>query len=380
MNENIYEAISKLDNNSTYPNNSSARELEYRGPITITTIPNMGRGIISNENIPPKTLIMISSAFHIFYPSPISDTPIKEQLKIHNNTVIEILKNNPELLTPLFSLYDPLNMENCVTDRECNNIFNIYNDKSKEIKEYILCKYNSEEISNKIERISESNGFIRGYSGLWILPSFLNHMCHSNCFYFVHSDKMFIYSQNFIPAGDQLFISYVPSCSQQLKTQILHEKFGFLCQCISCIYIQGNIINSKLEDLWDKLKGKMNAQIYISDIEEIYIELKGIIMENMNNIHLFGAIKIIFNIIEQYFILEEIELGKGILEWTFTLLNDFKIKFEVVRELYHRFSLVGSPVALELKNIARGIFVDACGEDVSPLFDNILAQADQLDI
>ena len=105
----------------------------------------------------------------------------------------------------------------------------------------------------------EGNTSIVG-TGLWLLPSFLNHSCSPNATYIIYGNYLFLRAYQDIKISQEICISYIPVLSSlTTRQQSLSYKWLFNCNCQRCL-AQAKIPN----DLMVKISALMQ------NITELY--------------------------------------------------------------------------------------------------------------
>lgn len=79
-----------------------------------------------------------------------------------------------------------------------------------------------------------------GGSGLWFLPSLINHSCVPNCSWTLIGDRIFVRAMREIRAGEEVTISYYPLMSRGYLARQSKIKSGwhFRCRCHLCALVQ----------------------------------------------------------------------------------------------------------------------------------------------
>src|SRR5579859_2830801 len=79
---------------------------------------------------------------------------------------------------------------------------------------------------------------------LFYTASFFNHSCMPNAFHIIVRDLIFIRSAVAIPAGSEIFISYVPNSNgesvQERAEHMTHRTVPFVCACALCQFEKEN--------------------------------------------------------------------------------------------------------------------------------------------
>jgi tetratricopeptide (TPR) repeat protein len=205
---------------------------DFVGDVVIAEIPGKGRGLRTTRDIPAGTLLLASKAFATGSPRKwkpknvlflafhiARNMIVKESTVDLIGNIIYTLRKNPQRTSELYELYagecprvelpdgmiDPGSIE-AIVDL---NAFEIENDFDLEPRE-------------KLARDS----------GLWILPSFINHSCVENAHRWFFGDVMMVRAIRDLRAGEEVLISYCgnrPDIRQHLMTW-----WKIACDCPGC--------------------------------------------------------------------------------------------------------------------------------------------------
>jgi hypothetical protein len=101
---------------------------------------------------------------------------------------------------------------------------------------------------------------VRG-AGLWILPSFFNHSCMNNCFYFFVGDFIIILTSKHVSANTELTITYtdVQETFDHRRKMLTrwNSGEGFECLCERCQYCRSHPDYVELENHLQSLKKRI---------------------------------------------------------------------------------------------------------------------------
>jgi hypothetical protein len=75
----------------------------------------------------------------------------------------------------------------------------------------------------------------RNFSGLWLLPSFINHSCLPNSNWRKLGSALFIYASKTIKRGEEITVSYFDALVPLSQRQAKCGRWGFECKCRRCI-------------------------------------------------------------------------------------------------------------------------------------------------
>ena len=251
---------------------------------------NKGIGIYANEKIKKGELLVVSKALAITvlnknenekiieYDNPNQEEYEKTgQLLIYRykKEIEEILSfklsNYPEDFIEFLHLYDGKNINFNLEKRKKESNINL-----KKIQDVI--KFNSFSLSFFENPI---------LNGLWYFPSFFNHSCIANCYFFGFGDVFIIISISDIESDNELFLNY---CTNQMdfksRQKFLKENYNFYCNCQLCQYEKNQIEKYKEKTILDDylkqldinfnspLKNNCKKSLNQKDIEkmELFIE------------------------------------------------------------------------------------------------------------
>ena len=216
---------------------------------------NKGIGIYSNEKIKKGELLVVSKAFimseikkneedlKIEYDNPTQEEYEKTGQYLiyrYKKEIEEILSfklsNYPEDYIEFLELYDGKNINLNLEKRKKESSINL-----KKIQDVI--KFNSFHAFFPGKPIS---------NGLWYFPSFFNHSCIPNCYYFGFGDILIIISISDIEADNELFINYlINDMDYESRQKCLKENYHFYCNCQLCQYEKNQFIKYKEKTILD---------------------------------------------------------------------------------------------------------------------------------
>lgn len=105
-------------------------------------------------------------------------------------------------------------------------------------------------------------------SGLWALPSFLNHNCDPNCVVTYQGDVQIIHAFSDIPAGMELSVGYWDTERTWYFRQKKARGFRFVCSCPRCAYEEKLADDvPKFADLSKQWHENYEAQLCESDLD-----------------------------------------------------------------------------------------------------------------
>jgi len=215
---------------------------DYIGPIKVGEIGPMksngkSKGILATENIKKGTLLIGSKAF-----SYVDEDLERDKLTVvtanlianrveghaHSMNIIQTclkLKDNPDKSEQLYALY--------AGEDE---------DRRKAIPEGIvdaarvakICSFNAFGIGGTFDRRTGCEAKPYVFTGLWIMPSFINHSCLPNAIYRYYGDFMAITALKDIKAGEEITIAYAPTEFSFEERNVICNSFNFTCLCGLC--------------------------------------------------------------------------------------------------------------------------------------------------
>lgn len=224
---------------------------EYAGTIIVKDSPNKGRGLFATETIKAGQLILASRAFaHVVVSNQVGiflNSKGEKFLKSRSQTqlvtsIAQILNDCPERSSEFYSLYGGVNYSNKASSTDLLQV------DITRIEE--ICRYNS----------FGQGGFDSAtkddVSGIWIMPSFINHSCvDANSSWMRNGNFLFVRAFNDISKGDEILISYLSPFNNDLHKNI--EKYGFTCDCRLC---ERNRLDSpKIQSYRSDLQSKLAA-------------------------------------------------------------------------------------------------------------------------
>ncbi|RUS35526.1 hypothetical protein BC938DRAFT_480333 [Jimgerdemannia flammicorona] len=203
---------------------------DYVGPMRVTEIPGKGRGMVATKEIAEGSLLMCSKAFAVVF----------EEKSVHDIVIkiVDKLKKEPWVATELYDLYAGPNMPpmstNCTNATEAAEIdiariTNIVIENSFTVDKELWTPLSSQLLPHANRR-----GVLDVGTGLWILPSLINHSCLANASFFNIGDFMFIRAVRDLNEGEEVCVAYVGVLdTYEGRTKKL-EKRNFECHCPLC--------------------------------------------------------------------------------------------------------------------------------------------------
>ena len=209
--------------------------VEYKGPIRVAAIEGKGRGIVATRNIPFGQLIIASRAFEIATHSTKSDDFI-----LDCNVYSKVYK------TPSYNRLVTLIAQRLMTLPDLRKEF--YQLSAGKELGHIEPKKGDMGLlvdMQRIDGICKINAFGTNardpsgndYSGIWILPSFINHTCvDNNVMWYVYGDFIFVVAVAQIKKGEEILMPYFNAIAEGSfeKCQETLSKYEFTCSCRLC--------------------------------------------------------------------------------------------------------------------------------------------------
>ena len=226
----------------------------YSNPnIKLSFSTEKGVCYLAGEEIKKGEILLCQKSF---YTTPEKGVDCSEEFKRLNerkkqdlsNTEKEIIEklehdSTTEESTMLLSMYSEDN-------KTCN-----IEERGKQSQEFFNhSKENPDSLIQKIKGIITKNSFSTGRyfieikhiaSGIWVYPSFINHSCSRNSFYFGIGDFWILVSNRRIKQGEEITTNYVSlEFSITERQNILQSQYNFKCSCEVC-YETGRIKESE---------------------------------------------------------------------------------------------------------------------------------------
>lgn len=296
---------------STYKLDAS----DYTGPIEIIDIEGKGKGVVASRDLVKGTLLLVSKAFSFSIRNMTDENNNSNKSVIMSINLItkradgdmtqglnlvetvQTLKCNPQRAKELYSLYAG------DLDRSENIDMNIIDIERIEK----ICSFNSFEGTQVHEALMcEKNSKINS-TGLWILPSFINHSCLANTFRVFYGDVMMIYAVEDLKKGTEITCSYLdPFANYKARLKVM-ESFHFVCNCDLCVLDRSDIFYDRRIEIFNK--GYVELRIIMLNANPHTImkafDMGKVFVDNLRNtykkrnkyqLELFRAISLLANI------------------------------------------------------------------------------------
>lgn len=231
---------------------------DYIGPVQIRYVDTGGRGLVTKEDVAAGQLLLVSNALSVAC-SPTEFWTEARVTKQNHDFLVEEMKelvvNSLRARIGLNLLSHDPNEVKSVPDME---LFSIELEASRADdgewephidKEWLsgIVRTNAFDAQKCIDPVpfgdieTESNsgpGAGISSSGVWILPSFINHSCVSNCNMMFIGKAMFIRASRDVGAGEELTLSYCDPYEPEEYRQDSLKWWKFFCKCERCLLEQ----------------------------------------------------------------------------------------------------------------------------------------------
>ncbi|RUS34537.1 hypothetical protein BC938DRAFT_479791 [Jimgerdemannia flammicorona] len=220
----------------------------YVGPVRITEIPGKGRGMVATKEIAEGTLLMCSKAYSIIYEGELAEMNWSDSLPPPIIIkVVEKLQAEPWTAAELYNLYAgptmaPIAVDVTNTAEEiqidflrinnivCENCFRVDGDPWPQLSS----QPTTLQAKNRTSAAAAFDEEVGKGSGLWVLPSYLNHSCLANASYLNIGDLMFIRAIRGIKEGEEISVAYVPALDTFAERTKKLQRRNFDCMCQLC--------------------------------------------------------------------------------------------------------------------------------------------------
>uniref|UniRef100_A0A915EAU7 SET domain-containing protein n=1 Tax=Ditylenchus dipsaci TaxID=166011 RepID=A0A915EAU7_9BILA len=198
--------------------NKKVRRLDvadYTGPVCIADVEGKGKGLVASRDISKGTLLLVSKAFSIAYKDELPNTHLMCINLVTNKAdgatqalniirTVQTLKCNPEMAADLYALY-------------AGNLSRVID-------------------AARIENISSEDPMheFSTPSGLWILPSFMNHSCIGSASRTFYGDIMTVYAVKDLKKGEEITLTYLSSQKPYKEKLKSFQHYNFMCSCRLC--------------------------------------------------------------------------------------------------------------------------------------------------
>ena len=133
---------------------------------------------------------------------------------------------------------------------------NVFPSNSLFPKDISLESFSLEAFTSRFQLSKPLSPMVPFFSGVWLLPSFINHSCMPNAYKIFIRDVCIVRAITDIPEGEEVFASY---CRLSLftSTPVRHEFLGFKCECNYCEFEKKSHvmkINSEIFSMYQYLQ------------------------------------------------------------------------------------------------------------------------------
>jgi hypothetical protein len=185
---------------------------DYLGPVKVVDIVDKGKGMVVTRDMERGELLLASKAFSLSNIDNINSTGVSQLASLVINT-ITALKNCPAMAKYVYSLYAgssdrSVSLPNGIVDTD---------------RIWQICVYNRFGLVGDL-----------GLSGLWIMPSYINHSCDYNTKVAFFCDIFCLRSTRPIKADDELTVQYMDTATSLSLRNKMFKHYNFVCNCRLC--------------------------------------------------------------------------------------------------------------------------------------------------
>lgn len=214
---------------------------QFIGPVKVVECSGKGKGLVATEYVKSGQVVVACKAFHLLTENydtrrmylkdaakfATDHDPVSKKFsnrtdgaKIFIQSIIERLREEPEMLQEIYKLYAGGQYE---SSRERSG-----KDQSTGEGEILFDE-------TRIARICDYNFFcINDMTGIWLQPSYINHSCvEPNCFWINAGDLMLVRCCKNVAKGEELVMGYVGMEKFHRREESLSQ-YAFNCQCRLC--------------------------------------------------------------------------------------------------------------------------------------------------
>ncbi|KAL2610511.1 hypothetical protein R1flu_029084 [Riccia fluitans] len=235
---------------------------DFVGPVRVVQVEGKGKGMIATSRISAGTLILCCKAYAMVFEEErklagnvtVTDGTYDELLV---SKVIEKMERQPGTVADVYSLFSGADMPALDDPPEAT----LQIDSSRVKKIVTHCAFQPYHVAHLWEPVVPllPNGRI---TGLWILPSFLNHSCLANARQNFIGDFLFVRAMNVIEKGEEISLSY---CDPFLDQTSKDRLYGFLCQCSLCSFAREHPEMTKVRSLLTRRFERLKLLIKMVD-------------------------------------------------------------------------------------------------------------------
>uniref|UniRef100_A0A915D840 SET domain-containing protein n=1 Tax=Ditylenchus dipsaci TaxID=166011 RepID=A0A915D840_9BILA len=212
--------------------NQQVRRLDvadYTGPVCIADVQGKGKGLVASRDVPRGTLLLVSKAFSIAYKDELPNAELfcvnlltnkadRPSQTLNIIRTIQTLKCNPAMAADLYALFaGNLPRNHRIPADKVIDAGRIEN----------LCSFNCFSNQNDYDSSSESKEMDEHSkpTGLWILPSFINHSCIGSASRTFYGDIMTVYAVKDLKKGEEITFPYVSPFKSYMESLIAQTLF-----------------------------------------------------------------------------------------------------------------------------------------------------------
>uniref|UniRef100_A0A915D845 Uncharacterized protein n=3 Tax=Ditylenchus dipsaci TaxID=166011 RepID=A0A915D845_9BILA len=159
---------------------------DYTGPVCIADVQGKGKGLVASRDVPRGTLLLVSKAFSVAYKDELPNADVfclnlltnkadRSSQALNIIRTMQTLKCNPEMAADLYALFaGNLSRDHRIPADKVIDAARIEN----------ICSFNCFGDRNDHDSAveGEQTDELSSNTGLWILPSFINHSCIDPCY------------------------------------------------------------------------------------------------------------------------------------------------------------------------------------------------------
>lgn len=237
---------------------------DYVGPVFIDrTSDGRGRGLFASRDVEAGEVLLISNAFAASYNDSHSIGLFTKLVTIVRQSPLALrqlytlagadAQAQDSMVVPSISLFDPGIDPPAVAASE--------NLQFDEMRVMHIMNVNSFEG----ELSSPQKDPVTTLTGLWLLPSFINHSCSPNASRLVVREAMFIHAATDIQEKEEITIGYTDIMSplRRREEALQAMGFGFRCECKRCI------VERSVEPSFKEFSERFHL-LYGNAVEEVY--------------------------------------------------------------------------------------------------------------
>lgn len=244
---------------------------DFVGPVIVKlTSDGRGRGLFASQNITCGSLLLISNAMAFSLNDPHRISLLSKLVASANSSPAFLqqlysLADSPsqtDLMIPSMDLFSSTNSHFSAASHDTQMVV----DHNRIMNIIMLNAFEGE--FNSWPDPSPANSF----SGLWLLPSLINHSCFRNTTRLVVGEAMIIHAAADIQAGEEITISYVDVMAplKQRQETCRAMRFGFNCECKRCVLEKSleqslKEVSERFNNLYSKAVDEVHSAVFARD-------------------------------------------------------------------------------------------------------------------